>query len=100
MMKNGELTKKEIDNLAQRFKILSLESRLTILSVLFTGEKNVTEIIEATGLLQSNVSKQLKALSDEGIIKGVRRGSNKYYKLIDETVMMICSMMCQNKVKK
>ena len=97
-MKKRKLTQKQINTLSQRFKILSQESRLKILSVLFSGEKNVTEIIEATGLLQSNVSKQLKALSDEGIIKGIQRGQCRYYKLIDETVIMICSMMCQKKI--
>ena len=93
----NKLSEKQIDLLAQRFRILAQESRLKIINALFSGEKNVTEIIEATGLLQSNVSKQLKTLTKEGIIEGHKSGTNKYYRIIDETVRTICAMTCQQK---
>ncbi len=47
---------------AEYFKVLSEVSRMQVLCCLKSGAKNVTEIIQETGLGQANVSKHLKVL--------------------------------------
>lgn len=84
----------EIEHLASKFKILSEPSRLKILRSLFSGEKCVSEIIEITGLLQANVSKQLKILQKHGIVDSRAQGLQRYYQLIDFTVLSICNVLC------
>ncbi|MGB3199352.1 MAG: metalloregulator ArsR/SmtB family transcription factor, partial [Nodosilinea sp.] len=62
------LSPKTLQLVADFFKVLSESSRLQIVCALKTGKKNVTEIIEATGLGQANVSKHLKILAQAGIV--------------------------------
>lgn len=100
VMREHVFTDDEIEQLASRFKILSESSRLKILRSLFDGERCVTDIIENTGLLQANVSKQLKMLLDNGIVKCRKKGLQRLYCVNDQTVVMICNVICQNYNKK
>lgn len=84
----------EIQKMAKRFKILSEPSRLRILRALYSGEKCVTDIIEATGLLQANVSKQLKILENDNIIICRPQGLQRFYRIIDTSIASICSKVC------
>ena len=84
----------EIEQLSQKFKLLSEPSRLKILRSLFEGEKCVTEIIEATGLMQANVSKQLKIMQSNGILECRPEGLQRFYKVADNTVLDICNILC------
>ncbi len=88
------LSDSQIDLIAKRFKILSEPSRLKILRALFDGEKTVSEIIETTGLLQANVSKQLGILSSNNIVSCRPDGLLRYYKITDFTIEKICSVVC------
>ena len=85
----------QINTLASRFKVLSEESRLKIIRALFDGEKCVTEIINATNLLQANVSKQLRILEKNKIVTCRPQGLLRYYSIADPTVLIICSTMCE-----
>ncbi|GAC1483256.1 MAG: hypothetical protein NVS2B14_21580 [Chamaesiphon sp.] len=49
---------------AEYFKVLSEVSRLQVLCCLKSGAKNVTEVIEATGLGQTQQLEELKKLRD------------------------------------
>lgn len=89
----------QINHLSKKFKILSEPSRLKILSSLFGGEKCVTEIIEHTGLMQANVSKQLRTLHDSGILASRSEGLQRYYRVIDFTILQICNVLCKEIVK-
>ena len=84
----------EIHDLANKFKILSEPSRLKILRLLFGGEKCVTDIIEATGLMQANVSKQLKVLQMNNLLGCRPQGLKRYYRVTDTTVKQICDLLC------
>lgn len=97
MDEKNTFTDIQIRDLASRFKILSEESRLKILRALFGGEKCVTDIINATGLLQANVSKQLKILQLNGVVSCRPAGLQRYYSVVDNTVFKICQEVCDNK---
>ena len=86
----------EIDSISKKFKILSECSRLKILRSLFSKEKCVNEIIEETGLLQANVSKQLKILLDNKIVNCRPEGLKRYYIVVDPIVFQICQKICSD----
>lgn len=80
---------------ADYFKVLSELSRLQVLCALKHGAKNVTEIIEATGLGQANVSKHLKILTQAGIVKRQPQGVSVYYEIADSMIFDLCELVCQ-----
>jgi DNA-binding transcriptional ArsR family regulator len=76
-------------------KVLSELSRLQVLCALKEGRKNVTEIIQETGLGQANVSKHLKILTQAGIIQRQPQGITVYYAITDLMIFDLCELVCQ-----
>lgn len=83
-----------IGELADRFKALGEPARLQLLSALREGEHSVTELVEATGLGQANVSKHLQQLCAAGFIARRKVGTFAYYSLADDEVFALCDTMC------
>lgn len=79
---------------AEYFKVLSEVSRLQILSCLQAGAMNVTELAEATGLGQANLSKHLKVLTQAGILSRQAQGVSAYYAISDPIVYELCDLVC------
>ena len=77
------------------FKVLSEQSRLQVLCALKEGEKNVTELMEHTGLKQANVSKHLKILTQAGIVERQPEGVAVYYRIADPIIFDLCELVCQ-----
>lgn len=63
------------------FKLLSDETRLRIMVLLFHNEFCVCQITGITGISQPNVSKHLARLRDMGLVKDERREQYTYYSL-------------------
>jgi DNA-binding transcriptional ArsR family regulator len=80
--------------IADFFKVLSESSRLQIVCVLKAGPKNVTEIINATGLGQANVSKHLKMLAQAGIVSRQPQGVSAYYQIANPFIFELCDLVC------
>ncbi|PSB31612.1 ArsR/SmtB family transcription factor [Stenomitos frigidus] len=78
---------------ADYFKVLSELSRLQVLCSLKTGSKNVTEIMEATGLGQANVSKHLKILAQAGIVSRTPQGVSVYYEIAEPFIFELCELV-------
>lgn len=97
MGKKEIFSDQDIAMLAKRFKTLSEGSRLKIIRALYNGEKCVTDIINITGLLQANVSKQLKILENDGVVTCRPAGLQRFYKISDPIVFQICQEVCQSK---
>jgi DNA-binding transcriptional ArsR family regulator len=79
---------------AGRFRALAEPARLSILHALGSGERSVTELVEATGLAQGNLSKHLQQLHASGFVSRRREGLFVLYSLADEDVLAICELMC------
>jgi ArsR family transcriptional regulator len=79
---------------AERFKALGEPARLRILSELRTGEATVSDLIDATGMGQANVSKHLQLLHTLGFVERRKEGLHVYYSLPDATVFQLCDLMC------
>ena len=71
---------------AKLFRGFSDPSRLSILNALRSGECTVSEIVQATGLSQSNASNHLGCLRDCGLVRVKNQGRYAYYALSDPRV--------------
>ncbi|HSJ65239.1 MAG TPA: metalloregulator ArsR/SmtB family transcription factor [Gemmatimonadaceae bacterium] len=88
------LTPEVLTLIAERLKALAEPARLQILNALRKGERSVTELGEATGLGQANLSKHLRLLHTLGFVARRKEGLFVYYALADDTVFQICDVMC------
>jgi DNA-binding transcriptional ArsR family regulator len=77
---------KRIELTAKLFRGFSDPSRLSILETLRGGAMTVGEIVQETGLTQSNVSNHLGCLRDCGLLTAEQQGRFVYYALSDTRV--------------
>lgn len=71
---------------AKLFRGFADPSRLSILEGLRDDARSVGELVEMTGLSQSNVSNHLACLLDCGLVAREPRGRRVIYRLADERV--------------
>lgn len=90
-----EVSAQALGTVAEYFKVLSEVSRLQVLCSLKSGAKNVTSIIEVTGLGQANVSKHLKILTQAGMVARKPQGISVYYEIADPVIFAICDLVCE-----
>lgn len=67
--------------LTNYFKLLSDETRLRIMVLLFHNEFCVCQITGITGISQPNVSKHLARLRDMGLVRDERKEQYTFYSL-------------------
>lgn len=79
---------------ADRFKVLAEPARLHVLNELRSGARSVSDLIDATGLNQANLSKHLQLLHAHGFVSRRREGLFTIYELADRSVFELCDMMC------
>lgn len=89
-----EATPELLSRVAGRFRALAEPARLAVLHALERGECTVTELVDATGLAQGNLSKHLQHLFAAGFVTRRREGMYVYYALADEKVLALCELMC------
>ncbi len=89
-----KLSDQALELIAARFRVLSEASRLRLLGALEGGERNVSELVEVTGLTQANVSRHLGVLTDAGILARRKEGLNVFYGIFDPTIFDLCEHVC------
>jgi DNA-binding transcriptional ArsR family regulator len=77
---------RSIDLQAKLFRGFADPSRLSVLVALRDGPLTVGEIVEATGLSQSNASNHLGCLRDCGLVVAEQEGRYVTYHLSDDRV--------------
>lgn len=88
------LTSEALDLLASWFRVLSEPSRLRILHALKGGELNISELVEATGLSQTNVSRHVQSLVGAQIVGRRREGLNSVCYIADDAIFTLCESVC------
>jgi DNA-binding transcriptional ArsR family regulator len=88
------MTPAVLEQIADRFKVLGDPTRLRLLQALRGGEATVSELVEATGLGQANVSKHLQLLHASGYTSRRKEGLFTWYRLSDADVLQLCDLMC------
>jgi DNA-binding transcriptional ArsR family regulator len=77
---------------AKLFRGFSDTSRLAILDALRQGSLTVTELVEITGLSQSNASNHLRCLFDCGLVVCEQQGRYTRYSLSDTRVAQVLGL--------
>jgi ArsR family transcriptional regulator len=86
------LPEEAIGLMAARFRALGEVSRLKLIFAAGNGEKNVSQLIAATGLSQANVSKHLQILTARGFLVRRKRGIFVFYSTPDSSVFKLCEV--------
>ena len=68
---------------AAYFQVLAEPTRLQILNILRSGERNVGELAQMCGFTAANVSRHLALMTQQGLVERESRGTSAYYRIAD-----------------
>lgn len=80
--------------IASCFGALADPMRLKLVRTLMSGEQNVNALVEATGGVQSNVSRHLAKLTAAGLLHRRRDGAHIIYSIADASIYDLCAQVC------
>ncbi len=83
-----------IELVAQRFRVLGEPMRIKLLDRLREGDATVSELQEALGASQQNVSKHLGVLHAAGMVSRTKDGNHIRYSISDPSVFDLCDQVC------
>ena len=83
-----------VDLIARRFRVLGEPTRIRLLDLLREHDATVTELHEALGASQQNVSKHLGVLLQAGIVRRTKQGTSARYAIADDGVFALCEHVC------
>jgi DNA-binding transcriptional ArsR family regulator len=84
----------QLTAISRLFAVLSEPSRLMLLQALHGGPLTVSQLIEACGMKQANVSKHLGVLHDHHLVKREREGITIRYEISDPMIFSLCNLVC------
>ena len=82
--------------IAAYFQVLAEPTRLQILNLLRSGERNVSELAQLCGFTTANISRHLTMMSKHGLVKREGRGTSVFYRIADPTIYALCDLVCGN----
>ena len=85
---------------AQLFAVLSTPIRLRIIGELCQGERNVGQLLSSIDVAQSNMSQHLNMMYRSGILNKRRQGAQMYYRMANESTLMVCRAVCAQVAKR
>lgn len=74
-------------------KKLANPNRLMIVCALVDGERSVRDLEDSLGIRQPGLSQQIAELRDAGLIAGRKESKSVFYRLADERVAAIVSLL-------
>jgi len=83
-----------VDLIARRFRVLGEPTRIRLLDLLREHDATVTELHEALGASQQNVSKHLGVLLQAGIVTRTKQGTSSRYAIADDGVFALFEHVC------
>ena len=94
-MKDAEQEMQAVfEKAAELFAVLSTPIRLRIISELCQGEKNVGQLLDRIDVAQPNMSQHLNIMYRAGLLGKRRQGAQMFYRIADESVVMVCRAVC------
>lgn len=94
MPRHETLSDEALEIVARRFAVLAEPMRLRLIQALFEGERNVTELVEATGGTQANISRHLQTLTAAHVLARRKEGLQVFYRISDPTIPKLCELVC------
>ncbi|NTW82565.1 MAG: winged helix-turn-helix transcriptional regulator [Chlorobiaceae bacterium] len=88
-----------LEEVSNRFKLLSEPMRLKILRVLCEKEHTVQEIVRKVNASQANISKHLALMHDNGVVNRRKSGLKCYYRIADESIIYACYLISKSVVE-
>ena len=88
------LSDAQIMEASRLFSMLAEPVRLKLLRALMEMDLTVSELVEATGCKQANVSKHLSLLLASGLVERTKEGTSTRYSITDPYLKEICSLVC------
>ncbi len=76
-------------------RLIAEPTRHGILDELRRSERTVSELVDATGREQSNVSHHLRTLRDAGLVRGRQVGRTRRYRLADPEIRRLLEQVDQ-----
>ncbi|MCC6415503.1 MAG: helix-turn-helix transcriptional regulator [Opitutaceae bacterium] len=90
----GGLSEAALQLVAARFAVLAEPMRLRLIQALLAGERNVGQLVEATGGTQANVSRHLQTLAQAHILARRKEGLQVFYGIADPSIPQLCDVVC------
>jgi ArsR family transcriptional regulator len=90
------LSPQHLEEIASLFKVLGEPMRLRILQTICQEPRSVSDIVDATGSTQANVSKHLSLLMTAGILRRERDGQRVFYSVKEPVVLRLCEVVKAN----
>lgn len=84
----------QVEEAARLFAVLAEPTRLKLLRALMDRPRTVTELVDATGFKQGNVSKQLGLLLTARFVAKEKDGNFARYSITDPTLHALCELVC------
>jgi DNA-binding transcriptional ArsR family regulator len=83
-----------VELIARRFRVLGDPTRIRLLDLLRERDATVSELHEAIGASQQNVSKHLGVLLQAGLVTRTKEGTSARYAVADDAVFSLCEVVC------
>ena len=83
-----------VELVAQRFRVLGEPMRIKLLDRLRERDATVSELQEALGASQQNVSKHLGILHAAGMVRRTKQGNSTVYSISDASIFELCEQVC------
>ncbi|HEY1508768.1 MAG TPA: metalloregulator ArsR/SmtB family transcription factor [Solirubrobacteraceae bacterium] len=83
-----------VELIARRFRVLGDPTRIRLLDLLRERDATVSELHEAIGASQQNVSKHLGVLLQAGLVTRTKEGTSARYAVADDAVFALCEVVC------
>ena len=90
------MSSEALAEIAAYFQVLAEPTRLQILNLLRSGERNVGELAQLCGCTAANISRHLALMSKNGLVAREGRGTAVYYRIADPGVYALCDLVCGN----
>jgi ArsR family transcriptional regulator len=88
------LSDAQIMEASRLFSMLAEPVRLKLLRSLMEEDLTVSELVEATGCKQANVSKHLSLLLTSDLVERNKEGTSARYSITDPFLKQICALVC------
>ncbi|MEK7346709.1 MAG: metalloregulator ArsR/SmtB family transcription factor [Pseudomonadota bacterium] len=90
------LPEEALVEIAAYFQALAEPTRLLILNILRSGERNVGDLAQLCGFTAANVSRHLTLMTQQGLLERESRGTSAYYRIADPSIFALCDLVCGN----
>jgi DNA-binding transcriptional ArsR family regulator len=84
-----------VELVAERFRVLGEPMRIKLMDRLRDGEASVSELQEAVGASQQNVSKHLGILRAAGMVSRSKHGNRTVYEISDPSMFELCEVVTE-----